>query len=164
MAHRQNKRTNKTFQQRQTERRLRDERQRFVVDDIASRFSCSHRAAHDFADQCETRIAELDFDLAYSRLALDVWADPPEPVRPLIDALRELEAERRRHIAALGQVRERLLELTESQAAHQHLPLPIERYQEQLRDRLFPDLKPQPVPAPAVEVSADRGEPEVRPL
>ena len=91
MARHQNK-TPKTFQQRQTEQRLRDDRERAVVEDMASRFSCSHSVAHDFAAQCEERISDLNFDLIYSKLALDFWVDPPETTRPVVDALRELEA------------------------------------------------------------------------
>ena len=85
---------------------------RAVVESIASKFSCSHRVADDFADQCEERICDLDFDLIYSKLALDFWADPPEAARPVVEALRELEAEHQRYMVALGQLRERLLELT----------------------------------------------------
>ena len=152
MARRQNKTTPKTFQQRQTEKRLADDKDRAVVEDMASKFSCSHSVAHDFAGQCEERIADLDFDLICSKLALDFWADPPEAARPVVDALRELEAERRRHMATLGQLRERLLELTNDNAVHEHLSLPITHYQEQVRDRLFPDLKLRPVTNPAASI------------
>jgi len=63
----------------------------------------------------------------------------------VVDALRELEAECRRHLAAITQLRERLLELAKGAAAHQHLTLPIEHYQGLVRDRLYPDLKLRPV-------------------
>jgi len=116
---------------------------------MASRFSCSSGVAKDFAGQCEERLVDLDFDLLCSELALGFWADPPEAARPVVDALRELEAERRRHMAALSQLRERLLELTKGAAAHQHLSLPISHYQGLVRDRLFPDLKLRPVQNPA---------------
>lgn len=152
MAPHKNKTTPKTFQQRQTEQRLRDDKDRAVVEDMASRFSCSHSVAYEFAGQCEGRISDLDFDLICSKLALDFWADPPEAARPVVDVLRELEAERQRHMAALGQLRERLLELTKDKAVHEHLSLPITHYQEQVRDRLFPDLKLRPVKNPAASV------------
>lgn len=149
MARPQNKTTPKTFQQRQTEQRLSDHKNRAVVEDMASRFSCSSGVAKDFAGQCEERLVDLDFDLLCSELALGFWVDPPEAARPVVDALRELEAERRRHMAALSQLRERLLELTKGAAAHQHLSLPISHYQGLVRDRLFPDLKLRPVQNPA---------------
>jgi hypothetical protein len=144
MARHQNKTTPKTFQQRQTEQRLSDDKDRAVVEDIASR-SCSSGVANDFAGQCEERITGLDFDLICSELALGFWADPPDAARPVVDVLRELEVERRRHLAALTQLRERLLALTKGDTAHHHLSLPIAHYQGLVRDRLFPDLKLRPV-------------------
>ncbi|MBC7973930.1 MAG: hypothetical protein H7138_03020 [Myxococcales bacterium] len=114
----------KTLQQRQTEQRLSDDKDRAVVEEMASRFSCSTGVANDFASQCETRIEDLDFDLICSDLALGFWSDPPEAARPVVEVLRELEAERRRHLAALTQLRERLLELTKGAPAHHHLTLP----------------------------------------
>jgi hypothetical protein len=149
MARHQNK-PPKTFQQRQTEQRLRDDHNRAVVERIASQFACSLCVASDFAGHCEARISDLDFDLICSKLALDFWAAPPEAARPVIDVLRELEAERQRHMAALGQLRERLLELSKDKAVHQHLSLPIMHYQEQVRDQLFPGLKLRPAQNPAV--------------
>lgn len=150
MARHPTKTPTKTFQQRQTEQRLSDDKDRAVVEDMASRFSCSSGVANDFAGQCEERIADLDFDLICSELARGFWTDPPEPARPVVDVLHELEAERRRHLAALTQLRERLLALTKGAAAHHHLTLPIEHYQALVRDRLFPDLKLRPVQNSAV--------------
>jgi len=70
---------------------------------------------------------------------------PARCCSPCGRCLRELEAERRRHLAAITQLRERLLELAKGAAAHQHLTLPIEHYQGLVRDRLYPDLKLRPV-------------------
>jgi hypothetical protein len=67
---RQHKTAPKTFQQRQTEQRLSDDKDRAVLEDMASRFSCSSGVAKDFAGQCEERITDLDFDLICSELAL----------------------------------------------------------------------------------------------
>ncbi len=50
----------KTFQQRQTEQRLRDDGDRAVVEDMASRFSCSSGVAKDFAGPCDAVLVELD--------------------------------------------------------------------------------------------------------
>jgi hypothetical protein len=47
-----------------------------------------------------------------------------------------------------------LLALTKSDVVHQHLPLSIEHYQGQVRDRLFPDLMLRPVQTLAA--SSDR--------
>jgi len=129
-----------TFQQRQTERRQADARDRAIVEDMASKYTCSNSIAHDFVGQCDERLEDLEFDLLCSKLALDFWADPPAAARPVVDVLRELEAERRRHADALTALSDRLRDLTR-EPAHHHLDLPIEHYQRQVRDQLFPDLE-----------------------
>lgn len=144
MARGHNK-TTKTFQQRQTERHLEDAKDRAIIEDMAKKYTCTNSIARDFASQCHERITDVDFDLLCSRLALDFWADPSEAAQPVVDVLRDLEAERQRYLAALTQLRDRLVELTRTNAFHEHLPLPIEHYQAQVRDRLFPDLKLRPV-------------------
>ena len=131
MARRQN--TQKTFQQRQSEKLV--SRQ-----DRADR-PCGRRGhgiailmlerpCRDFAHQCEHRIEDLDFDLVFSELALDFWSEEPEPARGVVDALRELEAERQRHFDALTVLEKRLRELTKGDVAHHHLPLPNAHYQQ----------------------------------
>jgi hypothetical protein len=142
MARGKNKAPTKTFQQRQTERREAEKRDRAIVEDMAAKYTCSNSIAHDFAGQCEERLEDLDFDLLCSKMALDFWADPPEAATPVVDLLRELETERRRYRDALTSLRERLRELTKSEPAHHHLPLPIEHYQQQVRERLFGDPDP----------------------
>lgn len=132
----------KTFQQRQTERHHRAEPDRAIVDDMASKFSCSNGVARDFAGQCEERLVDLDFDLLCSQLALDFWSSPPERARPVVDVLRELADERQRHRDAIARLRERLLDFTRSETTHHHLDRPIEHYRQQVRQRLFPDPVP----------------------
>lgn len=80
-----------------------------------------------------------------SELALGFWADPPEPARPVVDLLRELAAERRRHHDAITGIRERPLALTEGDPVHHHLPQPIDHYEAIVRDRMFPELELLPV-------------------
>jgi hypothetical protein len=140
MARRNTKSPTKTFQQRQTERHLADAQDRTIVEDMAKKYTCTNSIAHDFAGQCHDRITDVDFDLICNQLALDFWADPPEAARPVVDVLRELEAERRRHLTVLTQLQERFLVFTRTNPIHEHLSLPIEHYQVQVRDRLFPDL------------------------
>jgi hypothetical protein len=153
MARQHNKTPAKTFQQKQTERHRADAQDRAIVEDMAKKYTCTNSIAHDFASQCHERITDVDFDLVCSKLALDFWADPPEAARPVVDVLRELETERRRYLAALTQLQERLLAFTRTDLIHEHLPLPIEHYQEQVRDQLFPDLVLQP--AQKVAASSD---------
>ena len=143
----------KTFQQRQTERRqLEANQDRDIVEDMASKFSCSNGVARDFAGQCEERLVDLDFDLLCSQLALDFWASPPERARPVVEILRELADERQRHRDAIARLRERLLDFTRSEATHHHLDHPIEHYRQQVRHALFPD----PVPPAGPELRGIR--------
>lgn len=137
MAHQHKKPHGKTFQQRQSERARAAARDRDLVEDMASAYSCSNGIARDFAEQCDLRIDDLRFDLLCSELALDFWTTPPAAAQPVVDLLHELADERRRHQAALTNLRERLLETTRSEAVH--LELPIDHYRQQIRDRLFPD-------------------------
>src|SRR5690606_18004886 len=102
----------KTYQQRQTEKRQREEQDRALVEDTVSRFSCSNQIATDFAHQCEVRIDDLDFDIIISELAERFWAERPDSEQPVVAILREIDAERRRHRDALLQLREQLLPLT----------------------------------------------------
>jgi hypothetical protein len=133
----------KTVQQRQTECRQREaEQDRAIVEDMASKYTCSNGVARDFAGQCEERLVDLDFDLLCSTLALDFWASPTERARPVVDVLRELADERQRHRDALASLRDRLLDFTRSATTHQHLDLPIEHYRQQVRQRLCPDPEP----------------------
>jgi hypothetical protein len=141
MARGKKKAPTKTFQQRQSERHQRDLGDRAVVEDMASKFTCSYAIARDFADQCDERIADLDFDLTCSKLALEFWAEPPEPARPVVDVLIELAGERQRHFDALTRIAERLRELTKGEVTHHHLALPDMHYQQKIRDQLFPDLE-----------------------
>lgn len=139
MAHQYNKPHGKTFQQRQSERARAAAHDRELVETMASAYTCSNGIARDFAEQCELRISDLHFDLLCSQLALDFWATPPAAAQLVVDLLREVTDERRRHQAALTNLRDRLLETMRSEAIHQRLELPIDHYRQQVRDRIFPD-------------------------
>ena len=58
--------------QRQQQQR---EQRRFdaMLQEIARSFSCSSEIARDFVDQCELNRDNLEADLAFSDLALEVW-------------------------------------------------------------------------------------------
>jgi len=143
MASRQ--KTPKTFQQRQTERQLQDEkakRDREEVEDMAAKFSCSNGVARDFAGQCEERLGGLEFDLACSKLALSFWSSPPAAEQPVVAVLHELAVERQRHADMLTQLRGRLLELTTPDTVHHHLDLPAEHYQQEVRRLLLIENPP----------------------
>lgn len=129
----------KTFQQRQSERAQAAARERQLVDDMASAYTCLSAIAHDFAEQCDLRIDDLRFDLLCNQLAIDFWATPPATAQHAVDLLHQLAEERRRHQVSLANLRDRLLETTTHDADHIHLQLPIDHYRQQIRDTLFPD-------------------------
>lgn len=144
MSRRKNKGHIKTFQQRQTERRRRQEsnQEQDIIEDLASSFSCSMIMAGDFAFRCDDRIDILDFDILCNSLALDFWASVPEHARPVpvLDALRELADEYQRHRSVVARLRELLLDLSKDEAIHQHLDRSLDHYRQQVRQALFPDL------------------------
>lgn len=156
MAKRPKKHQGKTFQQRQTERRLLDDAEdRALVEDMAAKYTCSNSVARDFVDQCDLRLAGVGFDLVCSTMALDFWASPPPAVQHLVDLLRELAEERQRHQAALISLRDRLLDITRRRDVHHHLALPIEHYRHIVRQRVLLE-EPDPRPVQISAVSADR--------
>ena len=152
MSRRRNKSHGKTFQQRQSERLKRDASDRAVVENMAGAFTCSTGVARDFAGQCEERLVDLDFDLLCSDLALRFWASSPSADHPVVELLHELANERRRHRAAVADIRARLVEHA-GKDEHHHLSLPVEHYRQQIGEQLFPDLYPRPV-----QNSADSGD------
>lgn len=132
-------------QERREQRRAEEDVAAAVVD-TASRFTCTTGVAQDFADQCEQRTQDLDFDLACNRLALEMWEPAlSDGARPVVALLRELAAERERHRDALVQLQVRLDEYAQREI-HEHLE-PVEQYQELVFRRLFqPDEEPAATP------------------
>lgn len=142
----------KTYQQRQTEKRQREEQDRALVEDTVSRFSCSNQIATDFAHQCEVRIDDLDFDIIISELADRFWSKQSDSKQPVVAILRQIDAERRRHREALLELRERLLPLTGETGPHHHLALEPEYARQLVRAALLGEDPPRPV-----EISATPG-------
>jgi len=109
-----------------------------VVHDTAARFTCAAETADDFAYQCAHALEELDIDLLFHRLALEIWNEPPGRARELVAALEELLAERLRYREALQRIGQRLQSLADDPSFHIHLD-PPEGYRELVRRRVFPD-------------------------
>jgi hypothetical protein len=137
MARRRNRptRADRRAQERREQRRVEEDVAATVVD-VASRFTCSTGVAQDFADQCEQRIEDLDFDLTCNRLALEMWEPiASDAARPVVALLHEIAAERDRHRQALVELQIRLDEYAQ-QEIHEHLE-PVDKYQELVFRRLF---------------------------
>lgn len=143
MARNKNKhrREEKRFrrQQRDNQRQEQDN----VVSDSAATLTCAAETAADFAGQCAYQQEELQFDLSFLSLALEIWGEQPQPsTQPLLSALQDLLQERQRHLQALNAIAAQLERLAEDPSLHIHLD-PIERYQQLVRDRLFSPKPPQ---------------------
>lgn len=126
-------------QQQRRRRHGREEAQRRddVVHDTAARFTCAAETADDFAYQCEHALEEMEINLLFNRLALEIWNQRPHGAEQLVAALEELLAERLRHRDTLQQLRQRLQSLADDPALHIHLE-PVDDYRELVRSRVFP--------------------------
>ena len=114
------------------------QRQNDVVQHSAAVLTCAAETAGDFAFLCTEAQKELDLDLPYLRLALEIWSEPPNPsIPPLVAALDALLTERLRHRDALNRIEQQLDHLKADPSLHIHLD-PIERYRDLVRLRLYP--------------------------
>jgi len=76
---------------RRRRHRRQAQRQDDVVHDTAARFTCAAETADDFTYQCAHALEELDINLLFHRLALEIWNErPPARAQRLVDALEEL--------------------------------------------------------------------------
>ena len=125
-------------------RRQRDtQRQNDVVQHSAAVLTCAAETAGDFAFLCTEAQKELDLDLPYLRLALEIWRESPNPsIQPLVAALDDLLTERLRHREALNRIGQQLEHLEADPSLQIHLD-PIDRYRELVRLRLYPPPPPQ---------------------
>ena len=134
------RREEKRFRRQQRDRQRQE--QDNVVLDSAATLTCAAETAADFADQCAQQEQELQLDLSFLNLALEIWGERPQPAtQPLLHALQELLQERQRHMQALKTIGAQLERLAENASLHIHLD-PIERYQQLVRDRLFSLAEP----------------------
>jgi hypothetical protein len=135
MAHR-----NKGKRNREEKRWRREQRDRQQQEDViqhsAAILTCAAETAGDFAWQCTHEREELQLDLPFLRLALEIWREHPQSTEPLVAALEELLGERLRYREALQRIGQRLEPLAADPAFHIHLD-PPERYRELVRNRLF---------------------------
>ena len=127
-------------QKRRRRHRREAQRQDDVVNDTAARFTCAAETADDFAYQCAQAQQQLDIDLLFHRLALEIWNERPARAQRLVDALEELLAERMRYRQTLQRIGQQLQRLADDPAFHIHLD-PPEAYRELVRSRVFPQSR-----------------------
>jgi hypothetical protein len=126
----------KNRQEKNWRRQLERKRQDDVVKDSTATLTCAAETAGDFAYQCTHQQEELDFDLPYLHLALEIWRESPLAPPSLLAALDELLTEELRHREILIRLAQQFERLAADPSLHIHLE-PIERYRELVRSRLF---------------------------
>jgi DNA repair ATPase RecN len=135
-------------EKRQQKRELRERDQTAnVIQDTAARFTCSTEVASDFADQCASALEDLDCDLAFNRVAHEIWAARPGAGQQIAEALADFMSERERHAQALTALQQRFTALRDLGPQHEHIE-PIAEYRELIRARLYPEHPPLPGPTP----------------
>jgi len=126
--------------QRRKDEQTEEVRYEDVVVDTAGQFTCSTKIADDFAYQARSRIEDLESDLAFNRVAVEIWKDRPGRAAVLAEALAAFLAERERYYEALVQLRDRFEVLARDESfQHEHLE-PVEPFQDLIRRRVF-DLR-----------------------
>ena len=109
-----------------------------VAEDTAAKFTCSTRIAEDFAEQCQSRLDELEAELEFNRVAVEMWDGRPGGAVVLSEALAALRVEREREREALMALRARFDALSEEGSYHEHLD-PVDQWRAFVRKKLFPD-------------------------
>jgi len=129
-------RKTKNRQEKNWKRQLEKKRQDDVVKDSAATLTCAAETAGDFAYQCTHQQEELDFDLPFLNLALEIWRVSPKAPPSLLAALDELLTEQLRHRETLIRIGQHLEQLAADPSLHIHLD-PIDHYRELVKNRLF---------------------------
>jgi hypothetical protein len=108
-----------------------------VVEHSAAVLTCATDAADEFVEVCEHYLEDLEVDLPYLRVALEIWAEHPELAQSLRNTLGELLQALSGHCQALKDIRQTLVRLAADPGPPTHLE-PLERYRRLIRERLFP--------------------------
>jgi hypothetical protein len=128
----------KNRQEKNWRRQLEKKRQDDVVKDSTATLTCAAETAGAFAFQCTHQQEELDLDLPFLNLALEIWRASPSVPPSLLTALDALLAEEMRHHETLHRIAQQLEQLAADPALHIHLD-PIDPYRELVKRRLFPE-------------------------
>lgn len=121
---------------KQWQRRRDTQLQNDVVQHSAAVLTGAAETAGEFAYLCTSAQEELDLDLPYLRVALEIWREQPsQSTQPLVAALDDLLTERLRHRDALNRIAQQLEHLKADPSLHLD---PIDRYRELVRLRLYP--------------------------
>jgi hypothetical protein len=112
-----------------------------LIENTAQTFTCTHEIANDFAYQCSDQAINLEADILFTQIAIEIWDQKSAPITvPLVKTLKELLIAREHHYKNLLELEtqfKRLVELNE----HEHLE-PLDPYTDLIRGRLDTIGKP----------------------
>ncbi len=108
-----------------------------LVTDTAAAFRSSREIVEDSATECDRRRADLEADLKYRRLALEIWHGR-SGAEPIASAMADLIAENERHLVAIEQLCRRFDDLSRNPPCHETLG-PDVVPDDLIRRRLFSD-------------------------
>jgi hypothetical protein len=131
-------RTDKRHHRQEAQRRQRD---LDLIQDTAGRFTCSTEITEDFVYQCTDGIEGIEVDLAFNRVAHEMWRDHPAHGQQIAEALAAFIEEREKYLQALTALKQRFEAIAQQVPQHDHLA-PIEKYRELVRARMFADVPP----------------------
>jgi len=113
-----------------------EERDNAVVEETAGIFTSLRQIMGDFADQCELTAAELEGNIRFTRLGIEIWTGRSEEAQKLVEGLKALEAVQEKHLAELVELGKRFSGLWET--AQEETLDPPEAWEGLVRERLFP--------------------------
>ena len=130
----------KTDKRRRRQAAQQRQRDLDLIRDTAATFTCATEIAQDFLYQCTDGIEGVEVDLAFNRVAHEMWRDHPGSGQQIAEALAAFVEERERYLRALTALKPRFEALVQM-TQHDHLR-PIEKYRELIRARMFADVPP----------------------
>jgi hypothetical protein len=107
-----------------------------IVEHSAEVLTCATEAADEFVGVCSRHLEDLEVDLPYLRVALEIWAEHPNLARPLKHSMQQLLQVLAGEYDALKDIKQELERLAADPAPHVHLD-PVERYHQLIRERLI---------------------------
>ena len=112
-----------------------------LIHETAACFTCATRITRDFLYQCADGIEALEADLAFNRVAYEMWHDRPGQGQQIAEALAAFIEYRETYLRGLTPLKERLVHLAQQATDDDHLD-PIEKYRELIRARMFAEVPP----------------------
>ena len=110
-----------------------------VVADTAAVFTCLQMIANDFAYQCGDESENVEADIAFNKVALEMWSERTGRAQDLVAALVALADARERHRQMLIETRNRFIAIADDESTHEVHLGPPEAYRDLIRKRLFPE-------------------------